>query len=173
MDSQTCTRFSGKVGHEPKDSWLTIWANWQKGGMAVGVACNKKAHYLCPATAPPPPIIHQLFVVHCRLLWEASLQTVIFIYLFIFCFLWPSLFMNVIINTCLSLFFSPLMNSVSLRISWELPQHTHNPTKVISDYRLKWIDGWINCVLWLSPFPPLKYISTKQAVVVNKIKVSA
>ncbi len=26
MDSQTCTGFSGKVCHELKDSWLTVWA---------------------------------------------------------------------------------------------------------------------------------------------------
>ncbi len=44
MDSQICTRFSGKVGHEPKDSWLTVQANWQKAGMAVGVAFNKNTH---------------------------------------------------------------------------------------------------------------------------------
>ncbi len=31
MVSQTCTRFSGKISHEPKDSRLTVWANWQKG----------------------------------------------------------------------------------------------------------------------------------------------
>ncbi len=31
MDSRICTRLSGNVGHEPKDS------------VAVGVACNKKA----------------------------------------------------------------------------------------------------------------------------------
>ncbi len=43
MDSQTCTRFSGKVGLEPKESSKTIQVNWQKGGVAVGVACNEKA----------------------------------------------------------------------------------------------------------------------------------
>ncbi len=44
MDSQTCTRFSAKVGHESKDSWFTVRANGQKGGVAVGVACHKKVH---------------------------------------------------------------------------------------------------------------------------------
>ncbi len=46
MDSQICTGFSKSLGHEPKDSKLTVWANWQKGGVAVGVACNKKADNL-------------------------------------------------------------------------------------------------------------------------------
>ncbi len=41
MDSQTCTRFIVKVGREPKDSSLTVWA---KGGVAVGVACDKAVH---------------------------------------------------------------------------------------------------------------------------------
>ncbi len=40
MDSQTVMKFSAKVAHEPEDSWLTVKANWQKGG----VACNKKTH---------------------------------------------------------------------------------------------------------------------------------
>ncbi len=40
MDSQICIRFNGKVGHEQKDSRLTVRAYWQKGG--VTVACNKK-----------------------------------------------------------------------------------------------------------------------------------
>ncbi len=31
IDLWTCTRFSGNVGHEPKDSRLTVQANWQKG----------------------------------------------------------------------------------------------------------------------------------------------
>ncbi len=44
MDSQTCATFSGKFRHEPKDSWLTFLAKWQKGGVAVGAACDKKAH---------------------------------------------------------------------------------------------------------------------------------
>ncbi len=30
-DSQTWSRFTAKVGHDPKDSWLTVWADWQKG----------------------------------------------------------------------------------------------------------------------------------------------
>ncbi len=44
MDSQICTRFSGKVGHEPKDNCFTVQAKWQKGGVSVGVACNRKVH---------------------------------------------------------------------------------------------------------------------------------
>ncbi len=40
MESEIAQKFSGKVDHELKDSWLTAEANWQK----VGVACNKKAH---------------------------------------------------------------------------------------------------------------------------------
>ncbi len=44
VDSQTCTRVSGKAGNEAKDSGLTVQANWQKGGVAVGEAYNKKAH---------------------------------------------------------------------------------------------------------------------------------
>ncbi len=35
-DSQTCTRFSGQVGHEPKDSWLIVRTDWQKGGRGSG-----------------------------------------------------------------------------------------------------------------------------------------
>ncbi len=44
MDSQTCTKFCEKVGHEPKDRWLSVQANWQKGTVAVGVDSNKKAY---------------------------------------------------------------------------------------------------------------------------------
>ncbi len=44
MDLQTCTRCSGKVCHEAKDSWLTVRATGKKGGVAVGVAGNTKMH---------------------------------------------------------------------------------------------------------------------------------
>ncbi len=93
MDSQTCTRFSGKVG-----SWAKV--RQKKGGVGVGMACNKKAnnfqtyschlakvcgnahkptnhivigHSLpCPYTAAPPPsITHQPFVADC---WLQLLQ---------------------------------------------------------------------------------------------------
>ncbi len=43
INLQTCTRFSGKVVYEPKDSWWTVWPNQEKGGVGVGVACNIKA----------------------------------------------------------------------------------------------------------------------------------
>ncbi len=36
MDSETCTRFSGKVGHEPKDSWLTVLGQLSKRGRDSG-----------------------------------------------------------------------------------------------------------------------------------------
>ncbi len=36
------TRFGVKVGHKLKDSRLSVQANWQKVGVAVGVACLKK-----------------------------------------------------------------------------------------------------------------------------------
>ncbi len=36
MDSQPCTRFSGKTGHEPKDSQLTVRANRIKRGRGSG-----------------------------------------------------------------------------------------------------------------------------------------
>ncbi len=39
MDSHTCTTFTAKVNHEPKVNCLT----GKKGGVAVRVACNKKA----------------------------------------------------------------------------------------------------------------------------------
>ncbi len=35
MSPQTYTQFSGKVGHELKDSWLTVRVNWQKEGVAA------------------------------------------------------------------------------------------------------------------------------------------
>ncbi len=37
MDILTGSRFSEKVGHEQKDSWLTVQANWQKWDVAAGV----------------------------------------------------------------------------------------------------------------------------------------
>ncbi len=40
VDSKTCAKFSGKVVREPKDSQLIVRANWQKGGVALGVASN-------------------------------------------------------------------------------------------------------------------------------------
>ncbi len=32
----TCTRFRGKVGHEPKDSSLFLWTDWEKKGCGSG-----------------------------------------------------------------------------------------------------------------------------------------
>ncbi len=36
IDTQTCKRFIGKVGHEPKDSWLPVQADGQKRGRGSG-----------------------------------------------------------------------------------------------------------------------------------------
>ncbi len=106
MDSRTCTGFSIKVGHEPKDSLLTVWTNWQKGAWLsewpVRKRCitSRQIHVMWSNfvetdtllywpwltlpwhLGPAPFIIHRPFVVDCRLLWEASLQTIIFLSFF-------------------------------------------------------------------------------------------
>ncbi len=92
MDSQTCTRFSGKVGHEPKDSWLTVRANWQKGAWQwewpvtkrqvtskwihvtwpnfVETNTHTNTHTILTGHCLPRPF-HNFSPVCRRLLWEA------------------------------------------------------------------------------------------------------
>ncbi len=72
MDSQTFTRFSRKVGHEPEDSWLTVCANWQKGAWQwewpVMTKCktSKRIHVTWPNFVKAHVCTHtQTFIVHC------------------------------------------------------------------------------------------------------------
>ncbi len=91
MDSQSCTRFSGQVGHERKNSWLTVQANLQKGAWQREGPVTKRCitsictHVRWPnfanshtqtlslglprpyISAPPNSITHQLLFVDCWL----------------------------------------------------------------------------------------------------------
>lgn len=60
MDSETCKRFCGKFGNEPKDNWLTVHANREKGVWPwEWPATHNMIHITWPTTNAPPTFLDE------------------------------------------------------------------------------------------------------------------